>query len=333
MAVGRTPRLANCNDTSNDSPFQVNIDAGSLQRTRGPNGKLAPDPAKFPRGFRYLSDRLHRMGLRFGVYTDISDGSCGTGPGSKGHYAADAATFAHDWQIDYLKVDYCGPWDGTATALGDSCAAGQMCMAGQPDLRRAHLAVPDAITWCDGNPVCAGFTINRPAGVACTAPGNSSQAHDVHFQRVGCSRGHPYDPPVAGWSTWSKPGTSWVSYQPQPQYEAWKALGDALNRTGRPIYYAICPHVPTPGSGAGKEFSGAGQLSYAPPPEWSADQRHALANSILVEYVNTADHWYGTFPADFHHFDRIELDLRGNTHVWGAAFSCPRLKLADMVLI
>ena len=42
---------------------------------------------------------------------------------------------------------------------------------------------------------------------------------------------------------------------------------------------------------------------------------------------------YGTFRADFHHFDRIELDLRGNTHVRGAAFSCPRLKLADMVLI
>ena len=42
---------------------------------------------------------------------------------------------------------------------------------------------------------------------------------------------------------------------------------------------------------------------------------------------------YVTFRVDFHHFDRIELDLRGNTHVWGAAFSCPRLKLADMVLI
>ena len=42
-------------------------DAGSLQRTRGPGGKIAPDPSKFPRGFRYLSDRLHDMGLRFGV--------------------------------------------------------------------------------------------------------------------------------------------------------------------------------------------------------------------------------------------------------------------------
>ena len=43
--------------------------------------------------------------------------------------------------------------------------------------------------------------------------------------------------------------------------------------------------------------------------------------------------WYGTFRADFHHFDRIELDLRGHTHVRGAVFSCLRLKLADMVLI
>ena len=42
---------------------------------------------------------------------------------------------------------------------------------------------------------------------------------------------------------------------------------------------------------------------------------------------------YGTFRAKIHHFDRFELDLRGNTHVWGTAFFCLRLKLADMVLI
>ena len=42
---------------------------------------------------------------------------------------------------------------------------------------------------------------------------------------------------------------------------------------------------------------------------------------------------YGTFRADFHHFDRIELDLRGNPHVRGAAGSGLRLKLANMVLI
>ena len=60
----------------------------------------------------------------------------------------------------------------------------------------------------------------------------------------------------------------------------------------RPIYFSICPHVPTPAAGAGREFSGSGQLAYAPPADWSAAQRHALANSILVEYVNTHDQWY-----------------------------------------
>eukprot|EP01050_Picozoa_sp_SAG11_P019213 SAG11_NODE_3026_length_2754_cov_2.113371_2_plen_115_part_00 len=78
----------------------LNIDAGSLQRARGTDGKIAPDHRKFPRGMRYLADRLHAMDLRLGVYTDISDGSCGTGPGSKDHYTEDAETFAHDWEIE-----------------------------------------------------------------------------------------------------------------------------------------------------------------------------------------------------------------------------------------
>ena len=62
----------------------------------------------------------------------------------------------------------------------------------------------------------------------------------------------------------------------------------------RPIYYSICPHTPTPTTGTAAEFSGT--LSYAPPPSWTADQRHALANSILVEYTNTFDEWYDANP-------------------------------------
>ena len=31
---------------------------------------------------------------------------------------------------------------------------------------------------------------------------------------------------------------------------------------------------------------------YSPPPVWTAPQRHALANSLLVEYTNTFDLWY-----------------------------------------
>ena len=42
---------------------------------------------------------------------------------------------------------------------------------------------------------------------------------------------------------------------------------------------------------------------------------------------------YGTFRLNFHHFHRFELDLRGHTRARGAAFSCLRSKLADIVLI
>ena len=42
---------------------------------------------------------------------------------------------------------------------------------------------------------------------------------------------------------------------------------------------------------------------------------------------------YVTFRLSFHQFDHFELDLRGHVHVRGAAFSCLRLKLADIVLI
>ena len=42
---------------------------------------------------------------------------------------------------------------------------------------------------------------------------------------------------------------------------------------------------------------------------------------------------YVTFWPNFHHVNRIELGLRGHTHVRGAASSCLRLKWADMVLL
>jgi alpha-galactosidase len=84
----------------------VNIDAGSMEKNRTAEGKIQEDRAKFPRGIRYISDQLHAKGLKLGVYTDLSNHGCGTGPGSMGHYTLDAQVFAHDWQADYLKVDF-----------------------------------------------------------------------------------------------------------------------------------------------------------------------------------------------------------------------------------
>ena len=57
---------------------------------------------------------------------------------------------------------------------------------------------------------------------------------------------------------------------------------------------------------------------------------HLVPGTSIVAY---ADSVYVTFRLNFHHFDRLELDLHEHTQAWDATFSCPRLKLADMVLI
>ena len=48
-------------------------------------GKIQEDRKKFPRGIRYIADTLHAKGLKLGVYTDLSNHGCGSGPGSMGH--------------------------------------------------------------------------------------------------------------------------------------------------------------------------------------------------------------------------------------------------------
>ena len=80
-----------------------------------------------------------------------------------------------------------------------------------------------------------------------------------------------------------------VSIEPRVQYQAFAALRDALNRTGRPMYLSICPHSQSNRRGTQAPFS----MLYTPPPVWTRDQKHALANSLLVEYANTPDQWVG----------------------------------------
>lgn len=166
----------------------VSIDGDYLLRERNASGHLIVDPAKFPRGIRPVADQLHSMGLQLGAYTDISGKSCCTGPGSLGHYTRDAHTLAVEWQVDFVKVDFCGAYGGEGS----------------------------------------------------------------------------------------------VSVDAKKQYAAWAAMRDALNATSRPIWYYICPHRP------GMGYHG---LSYAPPPEWTRDERRALANSLIVEYKNIYDQW------------------------------------------
>ena len=53
-----------------------------------------------------LGDYLHGQGLKFGLDSSATEHTCAGFPGSLGHYAQDAATYAA-WGVDYLQYDWC----------------------------------------------------------------------------------------------------------------------------------------------------------------------------------------------------------------------------------
>jgi alpha-galactosidase len=84
----------------------VNIDDCWSEKERGPDGRLVPDPVKFPDGIAGVADYVHGKGLKLGIYGDAGTQTCAGYPGSLGHEEIDAQTWA-DWGVDYLKYDNC----------------------------------------------------------------------------------------------------------------------------------------------------------------------------------------------------------------------------------
>ncbi|KAF8583619.1 glycoside hydrolase family 27 protein [Ramaria rubella] len=64
------------------------------------------DPIKFPNGVKDLADKIHAMGLKFGIYSDAGRFTCGGRFGSLDFEEIDAKTYA-SWGVDYLKYDNC----------------------------------------------------------------------------------------------------------------------------------------------------------------------------------------------------------------------------------
>lgn len=85
------------------------------QGGRDRHNNIIPDPEKFPYGMKALADYVHAKGLRLGIYSDAAPLTCGGWTGSLGFEEQDARTFA-SWGIDYLKYDYCGAPEDSATA-------------------------------------------------------------------------------------------------------------------------------------------------------------------------------------------------------------------------
>ena len=112
----------------------INVDDGWWLKRRTTDGRLAVRTGLFPSAnlgagkdssLRPFTDRIHAMGLKAGLYTDIGRNACsqaydadspnlpeGTHAerevGLMGFVEQDIALFFGEWNFDYLKVDGCG---------------------------------------------------------------------------------------------------------------------------------------------------------------------------------------------------------------------------------
>ena len=85
--------------------YLVIDDVWSLKE-RGKDGRIVPDPEKFPHGMKYVADYVHSKGLKFGMYSCAGYLTCAGYPASYDYEWLDAKTFA-EWEIDFLKYDFC----------------------------------------------------------------------------------------------------------------------------------------------------------------------------------------------------------------------------------
>jgi hypothetical protein len=112
----------------------VNIDDGWLTRREIPSGHLVIRADRFPSStagsggkstFRPFTDKLHAMGLKAGIYSDLGRNTCSQAysddetdlpkgsvlereVGLYGHLDQDIALYFADWGFDFIKIDGCG---------------------------------------------------------------------------------------------------------------------------------------------------------------------------------------------------------------------------------
>uniref|UniRef100_A0A8C7YS43 Alpha-galactosidase n=1 Tax=Oryzias sinensis TaxID=183150 RepID=A0A8C7YS43_9TELE len=85
----------------------INIDDCWSSMERDENGRLQPDPKRFPGGIHKLARYMHDRGLKLGIYGDMGTHTCGGYPGTTlDKIQIDAQTFA-DWEVDMFKFDGC----------------------------------------------------------------------------------------------------------------------------------------------------------------------------------------------------------------------------------
>ncbi len=92
----------------------VVLDDGYQAVRRDHRGRIQAHPARFRSGIEYLSEEIHKLGLKFGIYLVPGSLTCGQqymdyhadNIGSLNHEEIDAQTLS-DWKVDFLKYDWC----------------------------------------------------------------------------------------------------------------------------------------------------------------------------------------------------------------------------------
>ena len=94
----------------------INVDDGYFG-WRDETGKMHAHKDRFPNSMRPISDYIHSLGLRAGIYSDAGDNTCGSiydddangvGSGLYGHEQQDMDLYLKEWNYDFIKIDYCG---------------------------------------------------------------------------------------------------------------------------------------------------------------------------------------------------------------------------------
>lgn len=94
----------------------INIDDGYFGG-RDSSGRLLIHPGRFPKGMKPVTDHIHSLGLKAGIYSDAGQNTCGNywdgdtiarGVGLYGHDDADAEMLFGELGFDFIKVDFCG---------------------------------------------------------------------------------------------------------------------------------------------------------------------------------------------------------------------------------
>lgn len=115
------------------------LDAGWWSGARSRSGAIEVSARRWPHGIAWLVRRLHGLGMRAGIYTDLGRTGCGNG-GSGGHLEQDLAQFAA-WRFDALKADFCG---ASAEHLHPAAEYAALARALRGLRHRFLLAVSDA---------------------------------------------------------------------------------------------------------------------------------------------------------------------------------------------